>query len=59
MMTMGKVSSSAMPANTQAARNLPATASRRVIGRVISSSMEPDLRSSAHRRMAIAGMRNR
>ncbi|MNY62866.1 hypothetical protein D3C86_1997490 [compost metagenome] len=48
-----------MPANAQAARNLPPTASLRVIGRVISSSMVPLLRSSAHRRMASAGTRNR
>ncbi|MNY63194.1 hypothetical protein D3C86_2001210 [compost metagenome] len=59
MITMGKVSSSASPAKAQAARNLPVTASKRVMGRVISSSMEPDLRSSAQSRMAMAGTRKR
>jgi hypothetical protein len=44
-----------MVVNAQAARNLPSTASIGVIGRVISSSMVPERRSSAHSRMPIAG----
>ena len=46
---------SAIPQKTQAARNLPMTACVTVTGRVISSSMLPLLRSSAHSRIEIAG----
>ena len=56
---IGKVSRSAIPAKTQAARNLPSTAAKVVVGSVISSSIVPVRRSSAHSRMAIAGTRNR
>ena len=52
---MGNVSASAMPTNTQAARNLPSTACHSVTGCVSSSSMLPLRRSSAHRRMDTAG----
>ena len=52
---IGTVSSNATPMNAQAARNLPMMASHAVIGSVISSSIVPDLRSSAHSRMAMAG----
>ena len=56
---IGNVSSSATPMNPQAARNLPRIASHGEIGSVISSSMVPDLRSSAHSRMATAGTSSR
>jgi hypothetical protein len=55
----GKVSTSATPAKIQAARNLPMTAAKVVVGSVINSSMVPLRRSSAHSRMAIAGTRKR
>ena len=48
-----------MPAKIQAARNLPSTAEKVVVGSVISSSMVPLRRSSAQSRIAIAGTRNR
>ncbi len=54
-MTKGKVSTSAMTQNSQAARNFPTTASVRVIGRVSSISIVPSRRSSAQSRMVIAG----
>ena len=56
MIQIGNVSSKATPAKHHAARNFPATASQSVIGSVISSSMLPLLRSSAHSRIEIAGM---
>ena len=59
MSQIGKVSASAMPAKHHAARNLPHTACAIVTGNVISSSMLPLLRSSAHSRIEIAGIRNR
>ena len=59
MIHSGKVSASATATNIQAARNLPSTAEVVDIGIVISSSMVPLLRSSAHSRMATAGIRNR
>ena len=59
MIQTGKVSASAMPVKAQAARNFPSTAWGSVIGSVIRSSIVPDLRSSAHRRIEIAGIRNR
>jgi hypothetical protein len=46
-----------MVVNAHAATNLPSTASIGVIGSVISSSMVPERRSSAHSRMPIAGTR--
>src|SRR5215475_966329 len=52
---IGSVSSKATPIKPQAARNFPKIASQGEIGSVIKSSMVPDLRSSAHRRMATAG----
>ena len=55
----GKVSASAIPTNTQAAKNLPSTACHSVTGCVSSSSMVPLRRSSAHRRIDTAGIRNR
>src|SRR5271166_4771866 len=58
-MTNGKVSSKAMAQNAQAARNLPSTACHCVTGSVSSSSMVPSRRSSAHRRMVIAGTSSR
>ena len=58
-MTNGKVSSSAMAQNAQAARNFPSTASVWVIGSVSSSSMVPSRRSSAQRRMVMAGTSSR
>ena len=45
-----------IPANTQAARNLPTTACHSVMGKVMSNSMLPLLRSSAQSRMEIAGI---
>ena len=59
MIQIGKVSASAIAAKHQAARNLPSTACQSVTGSVISSSMLPLLRSSAHSRIEIAGTRNR
>ena len=56
---IGKVSASASPANPQAARNLPITASTVEIGKVIKFSIVPVLRSSAHSRIAIAGISSR
>jgi hypothetical protein len=56
---MGKVSASAMPMNSHAARNLPVTACHNVTGWVSSNSMLPLRRSSDHRRMDTAGIRNR
>ena len=56
---IGKVRTSATPMKAQAARNLPRIASQGEIGSVISSSMVPDLRSSAHSRMATAGTSSR
>ena len=58
-MTNGKVSTSAMAQNAQAARNLPITAWVCVIGSVSSISMVPSRRSSAHSRMVIAGTSSR
>src|SRR5271166_2098219 len=58
-MTNGKVSSKAMAQNAQAARNLPSTACHCVTGSVSSSSIVPSRRSSAHRRMVIAGTSSR
>src|SRR5581483_6853187 len=55
----GNVSASATAAKTQAARNLPSTASHGVTGSVSSSSTVPDFRSSAQSRIEIAGMRKR
>ena len=43
----------------QAARNLPSTASPMLTGNVINNSIEPDLRSSAQLRIAMAGTRNK
>ena len=48
-----------MAQNAQAARNLPTTAWVWVIGNVSSSSIVPSRRSSAHRRMVIAGTSSR
>ncbi len=48
-----------MPQKTQAARNFPKTVCAGVIGSVIRSSIVPCLRSSAHRRIEMAGIRNR
>ena len=59
MIQIGNVSTSAMPTNIHAARNLPSTACQSVMGCVSSSSMLPVLRSSAHRRIDTAGIRNR
>jgi len=56
---MGKVSARAIAVNSHAARNLPTTASQTFTGSVISNSMLPDLRSSAHSFMVSAGIRNR
>ncbi len=59
MIHSGKVSARASAVKSHAARYLPSTASQSVTGWVISSSMLPDLRSSAHSFMEIAGIRNR
>jgi hypothetical protein len=56
---IGKVSTSAMPTNSQAAQNLPSTAWTVVTGWVIRNSIVPVLRSSAQSRMPTAGTRNR
>ena len=58
-MTKGNVSSRAMAQNAQAARNFPSTAWPWVMGRVSNSSMVPRRRSSAQRRMVIAGISSR
>jgi hypothetical protein len=55
----GNVSARATATNSQAAMNLPSTADVVDSGIVISSSMVPLLRSSAQRRIATAGIRNR
>ena len=54
---IGVVNSSAVPTNAHAAKNLPSTKSHVDIGRVIKSSMVPLRRSSAHKRMEIAGIK--
>ena len=59
MIQIGNVRMSATPMNPHAARNLPTIACHGAIGSVINSSIVPDLRSSAHNRIAIAGTRNR
>ena len=53
---IGKVKARAIPVKHHAAKNFPATASHMVTGSVIRSSMVPDFRSSAHSRMANAGI---
>ena len=58
-MTNGKVSTSAIAQNAQAARNLPSTAWPWVIGSVSSNSIVPRRRSSAHSRMVMAGISSR
>ena len=47
-----------MAVKAHAARNLPITASASEIGKVISSSSVPLLRSSDHKRIEIAGISN-
>ena len=59
MIHIGKVRTSARPMKAQAAKNLPRMASHGDTGSVISSSMVPVLRSSAHSRMPMAGTRMR
>ena len=59
MSHIGKVSASASAATSHAARNLPITTWKVDTGSVISSSIVPVRRSSAHSRMATAGIRNR
>jgi len=56
---IGKVSAKPSAAQAHAARNLPITACHSVIGCVIRSSMLPLRRSSDHRRIEMAGIRNR
>ena len=48
-----------MVVKVQAARYLPKTAVQSEIGKVNNSSIEPERRSSAQSRMAIAGTRKR
>ncbi len=59
MIQIGKVSAKATPVNIQAAKNLPKTMERSDKGKVINNSMVPLLRSSAHKRMEMAGTKNR
>jgi len=56
---IGKVKKRAMPAKAQAAKNLPSTAAVTGTGKVSSSSMVPVLRSSAHSRIEMAGIKKR
>ena len=53
---IGKVSNKAIPEKSHAAKYLPSTVSVVDTGNVIKISIVPDLRSSAHKRIAMAGI---